>query len=237
MGPALIMFAMTAIIPAAGLGTRMFAVTGGAPKELLMLGDRTVLDRVVDEARQAGCDDVVVVSSPRKPSLDEAAKALGARIAWQPEMHGLADAVARAQVSDDALILLGDTVFWPDGRMSAQLCATIVGGANAAILVEEVAPEIRSQYGIVEGPGIIVEKPKHSDSPWAVCARYAFSAESMRELPEFLRQWSTPGEVPLTPFINTLGGFRTVPLTDGVQRVDCGSVEEYRAAQELKWKE
>ena len=229
------MFAMTAIIPAAGLGTRMFAVTSGAPKELLLLGDRTVLHRVVKEARQAGCDDVVVVSSPRKPSLDDAAKALGARVVWQPEMNGLADAVACAKVTDDALILLGDTVFWPDGRMSAQLCAAIAQGATAAILVEEVAPELRSQYGIVTGPGTIVEKPKESESPWAVCARYAFSSQSMQRLPEFLRQWSTPGEVPLTPFINSLGGFQPIPLAEGIRRVDCGSVEEYRAAQALAW--
>ena len=229
------MFAMTAIIPAAGLGTRMFAVTSGAPKELLILGDRTVLHRVVEEARQAGCDDVVVVSSPRKPTLDEAAKALGARVVWQPEMNGLADAVACTRVTDDSLILLGDTVFWPDGRMSAQLCAEVSGGATAVVLVEEVAAEFRSQYGIVEGPGIIVEKPRQSDSPWAVCARYAFSSESMRKLPEFLKQWSAPGEVPLTPFINSLGGFHTIPLSHGVRRVDCGSVEEYHAAQELNW--
>jgi dTDP-glucose pyrophosphorylase len=107
----------------------------------------------------------------------------------------------------------------------------------AAILVEEVAPEFRSQYGIVEGPGRIVEKPMASESPWAVCARYAFSAAAMARLPGFLSSWTGAGEVPLTPFINSLGGFATVELASGVRRVDCGSVEEYRAAEELTWGE
>jgi len=230
------MIGMTGIVPAAGLGLRMREVTGGAPKELLPLGGRTVLERVLAEAHAAGCTKVVVVSSSAKPELDVAARNLGAVIRWQPEMRGLAHAVACAEVEDDALILLGDTVFWgTDEPVSRPLVTAIQDGNPAAVLVQEVPPELRSQYGIVTSPGIIVEKPKSSESPWAVCARYAFAASAMRELPSFLDAWSEPGEIPLTPFINSLGGFSTIRLLHGVRRVDCGSVSEYRAAQELPW--
>ena len=55
---------MIAIIPAAGKGTRMEAVTGGKPKELLPLGSKAVLLRVLEEARASDPDEIVVVTRP-----------------------------------------------------------------------------------------------------------------------------------------------------------------------------
>src|SRR5687768_11432369 len=107
---------MVAIIPAAGRGFRMASVTGGAPKELLDLGGKPVLLRVLEEARQADPDQIVVVSAQDKETLNEAveewAKAefadLPVRIAYQETANGLAGAVAAADCHDDALVLVGD---------------------------------------------------------------------------------------------------------------------------------
>jgi UTP--glucose-1-phosphate uridylyltransferase len=60
---------MIAVIPAAGLGTRLLPLTKSVPKELLPAGDRPALQRVLEEVRQAGIREVVIVTTRRKPSL------------------------------------------------------------------------------------------------------------------------------------------------------------------------
>lgn len=56
----------TAVIPAAGLGTRMAAVSGGVPKELLPIGARPAIDYSVREALAAGLNRIVVILNSRK---------------------------------------------------------------------------------------------------------------------------------------------------------------------------
>lgn len=60
---------MIAVIPAAGLGTRLLPLTKSVPKELLPAGDRPALQRVLEEVRRAGIREVVFVTTRRKPSL------------------------------------------------------------------------------------------------------------------------------------------------------------------------
>lgn len=62
-----------AIVPAAGHSTRM-----GRPKLSLPLGDRTVLEHVVDALRAGGVDRVLVVVGPHVPELASLATASGA---------------------------------------------------------------------------------------------------------------------------------------------------------------
>ncbi|TFH13269.1 MAG: UTP--glucose-1-phosphate uridylyltransferase, partial [Acidimicrobiales bacterium] len=60
----------SAVIPAAGLGTRFLPATKSVPKELFPIGDRPAIQLVIDEALGAGIDHIVVVSSRSKPALD-----------------------------------------------------------------------------------------------------------------------------------------------------------------------
>ena len=57
---------MTAIIPAAGKGTRFLPVTRVVPKEMLPIGAKPAIHCIVEEAVDAGADDVVVVISRDK---------------------------------------------------------------------------------------------------------------------------------------------------------------------------
>jgi UTP-glucose-1-phosphate uridylyltransferase len=62
----------TAVIPAAGVGTRLLPVTKAVPKELLTVVDRPSRQWVVEEALAAGIDETVIVtSSPKKPLEDQ----------------------------------------------------------------------------------------------------------------------------------------------------------------------
>ena len=62
---------MKAIIPAAGHGTRFLPVTRVVPKEMLPIGARPALEVIVEEARAAGADEIVLVISPGKELIRE----------------------------------------------------------------------------------------------------------------------------------------------------------------------
>ena len=58
-----------AVIPAAGLGTRFLPTTKSLPKELLPILDKPMLQYAVEEAAQAGIQQVIIVISRGKESI------------------------------------------------------------------------------------------------------------------------------------------------------------------------
>ena len=60
----------TAVIPAAGLGTRFLPATKSVPKELLPIFDTPVIQLVMDEAIGAGVEHIIVVSNRSKPAIE-----------------------------------------------------------------------------------------------------------------------------------------------------------------------
>jgi UTP--glucose-1-phosphate uridylyltransferase len=60
-----------AVIPAAGLGTRFLPATKSQPKEMLPVIDKPGVQYVVEEAVRAGLDDVLIVTSRGKPTLED----------------------------------------------------------------------------------------------------------------------------------------------------------------------
>ncbi len=61
----------TAVIPAAGLGTRFLPATKAQPKEMLAVLDRPAIQYVVEEAAAAGLYDVLIVTSRGKHALGD----------------------------------------------------------------------------------------------------------------------------------------------------------------------
>ncbi len=131
-----------AVIPAAGFGTRMLPFTKAVPKELIPLVDTPVLQYVVEEAVEAGAEDILIIISEGKEAVREhflPAAALEKRLAesgkkellgqlqkisnlarisyvYQHELDGLGGAVKLAEsfvANDPFLVLLGDTVMDP----------------------------------------------------------------------------------------------------------------------------
>lgn len=60
----------TAVIPAAGLGTRFLPATKAVPKELMPIFDTPALQLVMDEAIGAGVEHIIVVSNRSKPAIE-----------------------------------------------------------------------------------------------------------------------------------------------------------------------
>ena len=100
----------------------MLALTHGAPKELLEIGGRAVVVRVMEECAASGITDVLIVISPEKEEMIDILAALAGQdgmpetivFAVQHEPKGLADAirVGRDFAELDALaVALPDNLF------------------------------------------------------------------------------------------------------------------------------
>ena len=59
-----------AVIPVAGLGTRMLPATKAIPKELLPVYDRPIIEHVVKEAIAAGITEIILVTRSGKEAIE-----------------------------------------------------------------------------------------------------------------------------------------------------------------------
>ncbi len=88
----------TAIVPAAGLGTRFLPTTKTVPKELLPVFDTPAIEYIAEEAARAGADRLVLIVSPGKESVAahfDSTPDLEAELRGQGK-HALLDKVCRA---------------------------------------------------------------------------------------------------------------------------------------------
>jgi bifunctional UDP-N-acetylglucosamine pyrophosphorylase / glucosamine-1-phosphate N-acetyltransferase len=135
---------LAAVVMAAGIGTRMKSAT---PKHLHPLLGRRMVDWVVDAARGAGAERLVVVASPHTSGLLE-----GVEVAVQEEPLGTGDAVrsARGALEDfrgDVLVLNGDVPALRPETIRALVETHRTAGASATVLSFE--PAEAGAYGRV----------------------------------------------------------------------------------------
>ena len=170
-----------AVFPVAGLGTRLLPATKAIPKELLTVVDRPLIQYAVDEAREAGIEQLIFVTGRGKSSLvdyfdmafelettmREKGKSLGAlessRVQFgelvsvrQQQPLGLGHAVwcAREVVGNEpfAVLLPDDLMHGKPGALKQMVDAwEKVGGGNM-LCTEEVPEERTDSYGII-APG------------------------------------------------------------------------------------
>ena len=58
-----------AIIPAAGLGTRMLPISHSVPKEMLPIVDLPAVYHLVEEAAKSGITDVLIITNRDKEAM------------------------------------------------------------------------------------------------------------------------------------------------------------------------
>ena len=168
-----------AVLPVAGLGTRVLPGTKTVPKELLNVVDRPVLAYVVAEARAAGIEHFVFVTGRGKAAIEDyfdhqveleaqlqakgktaALDELLAELPREGEMsfvrqmqpHGLGHAVwcARDVIGDEPFaVLLPDVIMQAEPGALAQLIAAYDKVGGNVILVDPCPPEETHKYGVV----------------------------------------------------------------------------------------
>jgi UTP--glucose-1-phosphate uridylyltransferase len=164
-----------AVFPVAGLGTRLLPATKSIPKEMLTIVDRPLIQYAVDEAREAGIEQLIFVTGRGKAALDDyfdvgfelettmrergkGLDALGASRSGfgeiasvrQQQPLGLGHAVwcARHVVGDEPFaVLLPDDLMVP-GALTQMVDADSKLGGNI-LCAEEVPPEKTASYGII----------------------------------------------------------------------------------------
>lgn len=170
----------TAVFPVAGLGTRFLPATKAIPKELLPIIDRPLIQYAVDEAREAGIEQMVFVTGRGKTAIvenfdiafelettmAERGKDMSALEATrftpgnlitvrQQVPLGLGHAIwcARAIVGDDpfAILLPDELMIGQPGCIKQMVEAYQEVGGNL-ISVLEVPHEEVSSYGVID-PG------------------------------------------------------------------------------------
>lgn len=257
------MAAVTAVIPAAGRGTRLFPLTYSIPKEMLPLGPKPAIQLVVEELVAAGLQDFVIIIGNNKDAItehfaalrdaDEAWARLRLDFAAQDEPLGLGHAVLCAAdlVPGDLFVALGDAVIW--GPRFGDLARRMLqlyreAGAAVVIAAQEVTLADTSRYGIIKpgeaGPGgsvrvlDLVEKPGPQAAPsrLAVCARYVLAHEVFAALRRV--KPGHGGEVQLTDALRLLMQEQTafaVPLQPDEERWDVGSLNGYGRTSQKAW--
>ena len=169
-----------AIFPVAGLGTRFLPATKSIPKEIMTLVDRPLIQYAIDEARDAGIEEFIFVTSRGKSALSDyfddspvleaelqrknkselldilhATNMESGQIAYvrQAGAKGLGHAVACARrlVHDEPFaVILPDDVIMSDKPCLAQMMEAHAETGGSMVAAMEVRPEETSSYGILE---------------------------------------------------------------------------------------
>jgi UTP--glucose-1-phosphate uridylyltransferase len=137
-----------ALIPCGGKGTRMRALTGGAPKEMIPVAGVPVLDRVVQECAASGVTELLIVIAPGKETIVDyfgpraGRSGMPERIEFvvQENARGLADAIRMGRDfagSGPLAVALPDNLFVGDMPGVAQVIESYAQyGTNVVSVVE-----------------------------------------------------------------------------------------------------
>ena len=212
-----------AVIPAAGLGTRFLPATTVVPKELLPVFDTPSLQHTVDEAKQAGIERVIIVSSRSKPAIEAFAERVsgGTRVdvVYQDAPRGLGHAVecARELIGDAPFAVLLPDELLGESTHLRDLIDEHESTGKSCIGLKRVSRDEVSAYGCVAPQGVpdsrgrvavrdVVEKPNVVDAPsdLVIIGRYVFDRRIWGCLASL--KPATGGELQLSDAIAKLAG-------------------------------
>jgi len=221
---------MKAIIPAAGIGTRLRPHTHTAPKALLHVAGKPILGHILDELRAFGISDVVFVVGFLGEKIVEYVNKnyrIKATFVEQQELKGLGWAIylTREFLNEEpVLIILGDTIFETD-------LGSVIKGQYDSIGTKVVSDPRRFGVAVTEGKFItsLVEKPESPVSNQAIVGIYYIKSTGLfkKSLEELIdRGITTKGEYQLTDALGLMvkhGCQMTTFPVDGWY--DCGKPE------------
>lgn len=172
-----------AVIPAAGLGTRFLPASKSVPKELLPILDKPMIQYEVEEAADAGIEEIIIVTSRGKealedyfrpnPDLEQHLDNSGSVQLLEKVQHitsmakfsfvrqeqplGLGHAVLTAKdlVGDEPfVIMLPDDVIWNSDGATQQMLRVYAQYGASVIAVEQVPMEAVRAYGVVDSVAV-----------------------------------------------------------------------------------
>lgn len=164
-----------AVIPAAGLGTRVLPASKSCPKEMLNIVDKPAIQYIVEEAVNAGIEDILIITSrgkgimedhfDRAPELEERLLKAGKKEMYdevvaisklanitfirQKETRGLGHAILCAESfvgNEPFAVLYGDDVIMGEDPVCAQLTRAYEKYNKGVVGIKEVNREDIHKY-------------------------------------------------------------------------------------------
>lgn len=171
-----------AVIPAAGLGTRFLPATKAQPKEMIPLIDKPAIQYIVEEIKNSGLQDVLIITGKNKRAIEDhfdrsieletllrekkkkamldmveqVANLIDIHYVRQKEQLGLGHAVycAHRFVNNEPFaVLLPDDIILGDPPCLKQLVDAYQQTGAAIVAIMEVPHHETGRYGIVEPAG------------------------------------------------------------------------------------
>lgn len=168
----------TAVIPAAGLGTRFLPATKAVPKELLPIIDTPALQLIIDEAIGAGIDHIVIVTNRNKPAIEayfetsdevlaklrstsrhamaDRLESIGRDVrvsfVYQDAPRGLGHAVgcAAAEVGNEPFAVMLPDELMGDSSLLDQMARLCESSGGSVVALKRVPLDQVSSYGVID---------------------------------------------------------------------------------------
>ena len=200
-----------AIIPAAGLGTRVLPASKAVPKEMLNIVDKPAIQYLVEEAVAAGIEDILIITNRGKGVIEDHfdhSFELEANLAGKKNKEKIYEEVkAVANLAN---------IYFIRQKETAQLCRAYEKYGKGVVGVKEVPDELISMYCSLdvtplEGRAMschkIIEKPTPEQvmSNYAILGRVVLPPEVFGMLEKGLTTVKPGEELYLTDVMSELG--------------------------------
>lgn len=158
---------LQAVVMAGGRGTRLHPLTEDMPKPMLMVGDRPLMERIIQQLSETGIRQVSITTHFRAEKISDYfgdGKGFGVKLNYVAEDRQLGTAGGLALMPEPETTLLvvnGDILT----EMDFRVMQTFHREHRAALTIAVRQYEVQVPYGVVESEGVLVrrlvEKPVH----------------------------------------------------------------------------
>lgn len=241
---------MKNIVIAAGYATRLYPLTENFPKPLLKVGNRNILERILDDVdSQPEIDSHIIVTNHRFASMfedwakkvsytkpitiiDDGTSTNATRLG---AVRDLLLAIEKCAVDDDIMVLAADNIL----EFSLRGFIDFFHEKGTSVIMCHHEPELKR----LQRTGVIAvddnmkvlemqEKPEIPVSNWAVPPFYIYSRKDLPLIQDCLAHgcgYDAPGN--LAHYLADVSILHAWPMPAG--RFDIGSLDSYREAQTI----
>ena len=238
---------MKCLILAAGYATRLYPLTENFPKPLLKVGDKTILDWLIDDIDAAGLVDTYVVISNHKFAhhFEDWATGKAQKIVVvddgtssnETRLGAVCDvqfAIDKLGLDDDMLVIAGDNVL----DFSLSRFVAYANEKKTSCIMRYYEPEEKRlvKCGVVEIDKdskilSMEEKPAQPKSHWCCPPFYVYTREDARRVKEAIadRKCSTDAPGSFIAWLSTVTDVYAMEMPG--KRFDIGNLASYEQVQ------
>ncbi len=239
---------MKCIILAAGYATRLYPLTENFPKPLLKVGEKTILDWLIDDIASTGCiDQFVVISNHRFASIfsdwgksraediiivDDGTSTNDTRLG---AVRDIQYAIQKLSINDDALVIAGDNLL--DFSFKSFIDFAKSKDTSCIMTHEENSLEKQRKTGIItfDDNQLITsyeEKPQNPRSNHAVPPFYIYKSEDLKRIDAALDSgcgYDAPGS--FAAWLSTQTALHAFNMPG--KRYDIGDINSYEMVKAI----